>query len=268
MPREEDENRRMTTLLVLVPHPDDEAYAFGGLMAIAVGAGWRVVVHCASSGEKGKRHDGGDTAASALGPVREDELRASCVLLGAEPPQFWRLPDGGLRRQTGALIARCDEALREVGAQVVVTLGSDGAYGHPDHVALHRAVETVFATTAADSALLFAVFPKGLFLPQYEKCIGMLGVPPDPPVEAIGSARWDWELDVSTAREAKLGALSAHRSQRPAGDARAIFPAGIVDALLAVERYAFARPPDPVQSALLESLRHPMPAPEFAPGTA
>ena len=251
------ENRPVTTLLVFTAHPDDESYAFGGLMALAGQAGWRVAVHCATSGEKGKRHDGGTSDADALGRAREDELRASCVTLRAEPPAFWRLPDGGLRRQTGALIARCDEALRETGAEVTVTLGGDGAYGHPDHVALHRAVETVFATAGERSALLFAVFPKGLFVPQYEKCIGMMGIPPEPSAEAIGAVAWDWEVDTSSVREAKLASIAAHRTQLPGGDPRAMFPPGIVDSVLDVERYAFAGTPEPARLALLDSVRQP-----------
>jgi LmbE family N-acetylglucosaminyl deacetylase len=87
-------------------------------------------------------------------------------------------------------------------------------------------------------ALLWSVFPPGLFLPQYEKCIGMMGDPPDPPAEAIGTDAWDYEIDIHAVRETKLAAIAAHRSQLPGGDPEAIFPPGIVAALLDAERFS------------------------------
>ncbi len=244
----------MPTLLVFIPHPDDEAYAFAGLIALAARAGWRVLVHAATSGEKGKRHDGGPASPEHTGPVREAELAASCRILGAEPPVFWHLPDGSLRHHEPDLIEQCDATLRAVGPDAVATLGPDGAYGHPDHIALHRAVEATLATASERSGLLFSVFPKGLFLPQYEKCLAMMGEPPDPPAALIGGGHWDWELDISAVRDQKLAAIAAHRTQLPGGDPRAIFPEGILDALLDVERYAFAGPRSAPGRALVSAL--------------
>jgi LmbE family N-acetylglucosaminyl deacetylase len=230
----------MAGLLLLVPHPDDEAYAFGGLVALAAKAGWRIVVHAATSGELGKRHDGGVLGAEHIGPTREAEMAESCRVLRAEPPVFWRLPDGSLRHRETDLIERCGEALRAHSPDVVATLGRDGAYGHPDHIALHRAVEAVFGTAGERTGLLFPVFARGLFLPQYEKCIAMMGDPPNPAPSSIGGDPWDIELDITSVADAKLAAIAAHKTQLPGGDPRAIFPEGIVDALLSVERYAVA----------------------------
>jgi LmbE family N-acetylglucosaminyl deacetylase len=248
------DNRPVPALLVLAPHPDDEAYAFGGLMAVASRAGWRVVVHAATSGERGRRHDGGPPGPEHTGPARENELAASCEILGCEPPVFWRLPDGGLRHHAPQLIEHCDAALRAARPDAVATLGPDGAYGHPDHIALHRAVEAALATAGERSTLLFPVFPRGLFLPQYEKCITMMGEPPDPPAAHIGGGDWDRELDIHAVRDLKLAAIAAHRTQLPGGNPYAIFPAGIVDALLDVERYALAGPATAPGRALLLKL--------------
>lgn len=250
----------MPSLLLLIPHPDDESYAFAGLAIRAARAGWRVTVHCASSGEHGKRHDGGRAGAEHLGPAREAELEDSCRVLGVEPPHFWRLPDGALRNHESALIESGDRAIRSLQPDLVATLGADGAYGHPDHIALHRATETVFGSAAERSALVFRVFPPALFLPQYQKCLAMMGDPPDPPPSAIGSDRWHFALDVSSLRDEKLAAIAAHRTQLPGGDPRAIFPPGIVDALLTTERYAFSGP----EPAGLRQLLVPLGA-EFAP---
>jgi N-acetyl-1-D-myo-inositol-2-amino-2-deoxy-alpha-D-glucopyranoside deacetylase len=226
-------------LVAIVPHPDDEAYAFAGTIALAARAGWRCIVHCASSGERGKRHDGGPADARTVAMVREAELAASCRILGAEAPYFWRLPDGGLascrdqRTRVTALLAR--------GIDVVLAPGADGAYGHPDHLAVHRWVAGGWAALPGHRpALLFAAFPRGLFLPQYEKCLAMMGDPPEPAAATIGADRWDLEVDVSGVVAMKLASVAAHRSQLPGGDPHALFPPGVLAGCLGVERYTLA----------------------------
>ena len=230
----------MPTLLAIIPHPDDEAYSFGGTIALAAKAGWRCIVHCASAGEGGERHDGVPAGPMALAAARTGELRSSCRVLGARPPTVWGLPDGELAglASEAPRIRGLFEALQP---DLVLALGPDGAYGHPDHVAVSRWVLEAWTGAPAKPPLLFAAFPKGLFLPQYEKCIGMLGDPPEPPREAIGSESSDYEVDVSAVRETKLAAITAHRTQLPGGDPRALFPEGIVEGLLDVEWFTDAR---------------------------
>ncbi len=161
----------MTTLLAIIPHPDDETYGFGGTIALAARAGWRCIVHCATNGELGERHDGVVAEPESLGPVRAAELEASCKVLGAERPVLWGLPDGGLAQEPGQR-ERLSRLIREVEPQVVLTLGADGAYGHPDHLAVHRWVREAWeASDCTGPALLLAAFPRGLFRAQYEKCV-------------------------------------------------------------------------------------------------
>lgn len=243
-------------LLALIPHPDDESYSFGGTLALAAKHGWECRVVCASSGEKGKRHDGGATGREAVGAAREAELARSCEVLGLPPPEFWRLPDGALRAAEDGQ-ARAAQAMATFDPDLVLTLGADGAYGHPDHTALHRWVVGAWSALGhLRPALLFPAFELGLFLPQYEKCIAMMGDPPQPPAAAIGGRPWHYEIPLAAARETKLAAIKAHRSQLPAGNPEALFPPGIVAALLEIERFEDARGRrDPRTAALLAGLR-------------
>lgn len=223
-------------LLAFVPHPDDEAYAFGGLIAALTGAGWQCRIVCASSGERGQRYDGGAAREDALRDAREKELAASCAILGAEPPVFWRLPDGGL----AALASQSNRGAAEIDAfrpGVVVTLGADGAYGHPDHVALHRWVVDGWGRASWRCELVLAQFPRALFEPQWELCRGMMGEPPSPRAEDLGVDGPALSLDIGPYSGRKLAAIAAHRTQLPGGDPRALFPAGIVEALLGEEWY-------------------------------
>jgi LmbE family N-acetylglucosaminyl deacetylase len=120
----------------------------------------------------------------------------------------------------------------------VLSLGPDGAYGHPDHLAVNHWVAAAWhSLDGLRPALLLAAFPRGLFLPQYEKCRAMMGDPPSPPPEAIGG-NWDIEVDISAVRDVKLGAVACHRSQLPSPDPHSLFPPGILEGTLRHERFA------------------------------
>lgn len=227
----------MPTLLVVVPHPDDESYAFGGTIALAASAGWRVVVEAATNGELGERHDGVPAEPASLANRRRDELRESCRILGAELPRFWDLPDGSLADQADQA-ERVASIVRDENASMVLALGADGAYGHPDHLAVYRWV-TGGVELLGDEAppLLLANFPQGLFLPQYDLCLPMLGDPPQPGRATIGSNHPDIRLPITSVRDQKRAAIASHRTQLPGGDPAALFPGGIVGRLLGEERY-------------------------------
>jgi LmbE family N-acetylglucosaminyl deacetylase len=244
------------TLLAFIPHPDDESYSFAGTVALAARAGWACFVHCASSGEGGERHDGGRPGKDVLAVAREGELAESCRIIGADPPVFWRLPDGSLAGRA----SQADRVARAISicqADLVLSLDRDGAYGHPDHVALAAWVMAGWKLLAEPRPpLLLAAFPPGLFVAQWEKCHSMMGNPPSPLAADLGVARSHYSVDIRPVRELKLRSISAHRTQLPGGDPEALFPPGIVADLLDVERFTDARGSfDPVVERLMDDVR-------------
>jgi LmbE family N-acetylglucosaminyl deacetylase len=244
----------MPQLLAVMPHPDDEAYSSGGLIALAARAGWDAEVVCASFGERGRRHDGGPAGREALATTRLAELSAACRALGAGPPRILGLPDGGLGGVTDGP-SRVAGLLAERRPGLLLTLGADGVYGHPDHLAVHRWVREAWEGAGRPCPLLLAAFPRGLFLPQWEKVRGMLGEPPSPPADAIGAPEPHYAVPIATVAAAKLAAVGAHRSQLPGGDPEALFPPGIVAALMATEWYHDAAGPGASEAlALLRSV--------------
>ncbi|MGE5594840.1 MAG: PIG-L deacetylase family protein [Hyphomicrobiales bacterium] len=240
----------MARALAIIPHPDDESYSFGGTLARLAADGWTCGVVAATNGDQGHRHDGGPTGSEALAAVRRAELAESCRVLGCELLEAWGLPDGALR-ELSTQAGHVREVLRRFAPHLVLTLGEDGAYGHPDHIAVHRWVREGWEAAGRGPALLFAAFPKGLFVPQYEKCISMMGDPPQPPASAIGDERFDLVADIRGVAAAKLAAIAAHRSQLPGGDPHAIFPPGIVAALLEREWFVAAGDRSREQAAAL-----------------
>lgn len=233
----------MPRILALVPHPDDEAYSVGGTLALAARAGWTCTVIACSAGEAGNCYTGEAVRPADVGALRLRELAAACAALGACPGVSPRLPDGGLARfpRLPSVVAAAIDACQP---DLVFTLGPDGAYGHPDHLALHRAVVAAVEAMPAPPALLFAAFPRGLFRPQYELCRPLLGDPPALAAADLGVEAPDFRIPIRAAAPAKLAAIAAHRSQLPGGDPEAIFPPGIVRALLAEEWFLLHRPAD------------------------
>src|SRR5579872_7175175 len=144
---------RPLRLMAVLAHPDDETLGFGGVLARYAAAGVETFLVTATLGERGRyfghapgtpEHPGPD----ALATLREQELRAAAAVLGIREITLLGYADGRVAeappREAAAAIGR---ELRRVRPDVVVTFGPDGAYGHPDHIAISQ-----LATAAAASA--------------------------------------------------------------------------------------------------------------------
>lgn len=125
-------------LLVVAAHPDDESLGFGGLLARYAAEGVGTFLATATLGERGRigtERPGPEVVA----PVREAELRRAAEVLGVSGLDLLGFHDGDLARVDPAVaVPRLVEVVRRVRPQVVVTFGADGAYGHPDHIAVSQ----------------------------------------------------------------------------------------------------------------------------------
>jgi len=82
----------MSRILVISPHPDDDAVGCGGTLRKHIVEGDSVRVIFLTSGEKG----GHGRPPEETGPLREQEARAAAQILGINRVEFWRQPDGEL----------------------------------------------------------------------------------------------------------------------------------------------------------------------------
>ena len=133
-------------LLGVLAHPDDESLGFGGALAKYAAEGVETFVVTATRGEAGrfgaagKGHDPAE-----VGRVREAELRAAAKVLGVSEVSILGYPDGKVDKVEPAVATReIASHIRRIRPDVVVTFGPEGAYGHPDHIAISQ-----FATAAA-----------------------------------------------------------------------------------------------------------------------
>lgn len=168
------------SVLVLAPHPDDEVFGCGGAVARHAAAG--VPVHVVVLTDGGFNIAAAEHAAFVL--TRETESRAAATVLGIAPPEFWRLPDRGLRYHE-PLIERLVGLIRARDVDLVYAPSIHEA--HPDHRVLALAVVEALRRIGA-----------GVRLAMYE-----VGVPLQPNVL----------VDIGDLQEVKRAAMRCFVSQ-------------------------------------------------------
>ena len=241
-------------LLGLFAHPDDEAYAAGGTLALTAAMGATVTVVSATRGEAGQ--DLCSDGVEDLATRRSRELANSCAVLGVGRPVFLEMPDGGLADLSGVEAANSLlRVLERLEPEVVVTLGSDGAYGHNDHLATTRFLDLAVRRLDGPKRprVLHAAFPRGLFRPVWRalrRCPGVI----DPQLagDAIGTSRdtTDLRVDISAVADTKREAVACHESQLAGGDPDGFLIPGLIDDLLTEEWFTVAcGPPVPRDAA-------------------
>jgi LmbE family N-acetylglucosaminyl deacetylase len=148
---------RTARLMAVLAHPDDESLGLGGTLAKYASAGVDVFLITATRGDSGRFRgyrlgDHQHPGRLALANLRESELRAAASTLGVREVSILDYSDQQLDqaspREAVNTIAR---HIRRAQPDVVVTFGPDGAYGHPDHIAISQFTTTAIVA-AADPA--------------------------------------------------------------------------------------------------------------------
>jgi N-acetyl-1-D-myo-inositol-2-amino-2-deoxy-alpha-D-glucopyranoside deacetylase len=213
------------TLLAVFAHPDDEAFGVGGTLTHYARKGVRVVLACATRGEAGKITVPGMTV-DDLGQQREQELRDACRALEIPDPVFLDYHDSGraerVRHDDPLALLNVDPLAVEVGLraliaevqpQVIVTFDPHGAYGHIDHLQIHRAAVAAFFS----SGHLPDGGPQRLYYTALTHAaaegIARMGQDLDPLVYGVSEGTVAVRMNVSAYAENKKAALAAHGTQ-------------------------------------------------------
>ena len=156
------------TALAIFAHPDDESLACGGTLARLSDAGVRVVLLCASRGERGRTADPSLVPHGNLGEVRSQELRDAAAILGLSDLIILNHPDGDLRWDHVKELH--DDIVSAIGThkpEVVITFDEDGLYWHLDHIGVYERTSTAVSSLGADRPALYHVtMPRGLGAPH------------------------------------------------------------------------------------------------------
>ncbi len=271
-------------LLLVFAHPDDESFGCAGVMAAAAARGVPVTLISATRGEAGKTGIPELDTPEILAAVREQELRAAAAAVGARDVRFLDYRDSGMagtpenddprafcRAPEDDVVAKLVVHLRAVRPATVLTFGPDGIYGHPDHLAIHRAAVAA-VRAAADPDYLPAVGAPWAVPALYfnaaprERLLAMADRPNGPfrdftPAEraTFGTPRAEITtvVDISPYRDAKRRAIAAHRTQTGDGGPLADRPDEQQEMLLSREHFVRAPLPwngDPLPDDLLSTL--------------
>jgi LmbE family N-acetylglucosaminyl deacetylase len=256
------------TLLAVFAHPDDESFGPGGTLARYGAEGVAVHLICATRGEVGESDVDELGDCEDLACRREEELRCAADVLGLKAVHLLDYQDSGMagspaNRHPRALVQADRDALAEQVAdlmrrlrpQVVLTFDPFGGYGHPDHIAMHRAAVAAFERLPEGERpqkLYFTTFPRTT-LRWAVRLMPLFGANP----EAVGKnkdinlrAVLDHELPVTTRvdigdyYEVKQQAGACHSSQLSGpGSFWGRLPRWLVRRMQSTETFHRAAPP-------------------------
>ncbi len=202
-------------LLCVVAHPDDECFAFGGALALAVRAGYAVSVVCLTDGQaatnRGSAADGKD-----LGAMRRDEFTRSCSVLGVAHHELLDYQDGQLEFANLSVAAgRIVERIRTFKPQIVLTFGLDGSLNvHADHMTVSAITSMAFHWAARTKR-----YPEQNLPPwEADRLYHQSSNFTLPDREPLLPAPWTVRLDISSVKDVKEAAFREHTSQLPVLD--------------------------------------------------
>lgn len=137
-------------LMCVLAHPDDESMGTGGILAKYATEGVATSLICATRGERGWMGAPEEAPGlEVLGRLREAELLQAARALGLGQVEFLDYIDGELDQVDPAqAIARIVKHVRKIRPHVVVTFPPDGAYGHPDHIAISQLTAAALVSAA------------------------------------------------------------------------------------------------------------------------
>jgi LmbE family N-acetylglucosaminyl deacetylase len=194
-------------VLSIHAHPDDQEFTVGGTLAKWAAAGSTVITLCITSGGAGSNeHTPAGMTREALVPIREEEQRNACRVLGISEVIFLGYEDGllepsiPLRRDLTRIIRRHRPDAVVCGDPTVRFYGQS-YLNHPDH----RAAADVTLDAVFPSAETRLIFPE--LLDE--------GLEPHK-VSAVfihGSDQPDTFIDIGAVLDVKLAALKEHRTQ-------------------------------------------------------
>jgi LmbE family N-acetylglucosaminyl deacetylase len=186
-------------------HPDDETVLAGGMIKLMTQQGIPVHIVSATRGEGGELGEPPVAANNAqLGAIRERELRCAAQALGATVSVLDYVdpligPDDLLspfEADFETLTRQFADIAGKRNADLILTHGAAGEYGHPAHQLVHRAV--VHAARIYPKALIYSIAANVPTVPDH------LWNQDEPAHLAIDIRPW---------RDAKIAAMECHVSQ-------------------------------------------------------
>ncbi|PAL13167.1 bacillithiol biosynthesis deacetylase BshB2 [Peribacillus simplex] len=185
-------------VLVIFPHPDDEAFSVSGTLALHREAGTPVTYLCLTLGEMGRNLGNPPFATrESLPKIRKKELIEAANAIGIQDLRMLGLRDKTIEFEDDEkLTSLFTDAINELNPSLIITF-YPGYSVHPDHEATARAVVRAMERMKEKER------PKLHCVAFSNNCIDELGQP-------------DIVHDITAVEEKKVATFTAHRSQTEA----------------------------------------------------
>lgn len=187
--------RKERQVLVIFPHPDDEAFGVSGTIATYRKLGVPVTYACLTLGEMGRNFGNPPFAnRETLPQVRKAELQKACEEMGIEDLRMMGLRDKTIEFEDDEkMIQLVTDLVEELQPSLIITF-YPGLAVHPDHDATGRAVVSALGQMAQDQR------PTLYTIAFSHDAIDTIGEP-------------DILHDVAAVVDKKIATLNAHASQ-------------------------------------------------------
>jgi bacillithiol biosynthesis deacetylase BshB2 len=187
-------------ILVVLPHPDDEAFGLSGTLAKHLQDGAQITYACLTMGEMG-RNMGIPPFANrvTLPAIRQKELEESCLAIGIQDLRMLGFHDKTIEfEEQEQLDGRIGALIEELHPSLVITF-YPGYSVHPDHDACGAAVIRTIEKLPKEQR------PPVHCMAFAKNCMQVLGAP-------------DIVNDVKSFLKQKMASIQAHRSQFQAAE--------------------------------------------------
>lgn len=130
-----DSFKGIKKVLVIFPHPDDEANSLGGTITEFVNKDIEINWFILTKGEKGNDDAHLD---ENLKEIRSNEAQKVAKILGIKKLSLKDYPDNGVDQFKDELVNDIRQTIKEVNPDLVITYDESGGYGHPDHIIVSK----------------------------------------------------------------------------------------------------------------------------------
>lgn len=182
-------------VLVVFPHPDDEAFGVSGTIATHIANGTPVTYACLTLGEMGRNMGNPPfTNREDLPKIRKKELEQAASAIGIQDLRMLGFRDKTIEfEEEEKLVNIILDLIKELQPSLIISF-YPGYSVHPDHDATGAAVVRAVKRIPADQR------PKLNCVAFSNNCVDELG-------------QADIVNDISAVSDKKLAAMKAHRSQ-------------------------------------------------------
>jgi LmbE family N-acetylglucosaminyl deacetylase len=220
-------SERCHTLMLVVAHPDDDAYGLAGTVALhGDHPGFRFILVHATDGGAGDIAPGFPATRESLGQIRREECRRAWCALGREPDRHeWLDYDDGRVAEVPfePFVERIAAIMEQEAPGVVATFGPEGLTGHPDHIAVGAATDEAFHRLRGSGCpglyrLVHGALRDSTFQ-RWNASRAASGMEPWDPVRiyhlrGVADDLIGVEVDTSSVAHRVVAGLREHRSQR------------------------------------------------------